>query len=54
MDEPFPTPEDLELFLHLDRAATEMGITPCLIGAGAIRLGEHLHWEVRLGRRTRD
>ncbi len=48
------TPEDLCLFVDLDRAARATGLEPCLIGAGAIQLGPDLHWNVRLARRTRD
>jgi len=44
---------DLELFADLDRVAESVGLRPCLIGAGAIRLRAS-QWEVRLGRETRD
>lgn len=48
------TPEDLELFIDLDRAAREIGLDPCLIGAGAVQLGADLTWRVRLARTTKD
>lgn len=48
------TAEDLELFVDFDRAAREIALEPCLIGAGAIQLGGDLTWKVRLARTTRD
>lgn len=48
------TEADLALFEDLQSAARAVGVTPCLIGAGAIRMGVDLGWEVRLGRRTDD
>ena len=47
------TSEDLDLFLALDRAARATGVTPYMIGAGAIQLGPTRHWESR-PRMTRD
>lgn len=47
------TPEDLELFTDLDRAARALGVTPYMIGAGAIQLGPGRNWESR-PRMTRD
>ena len=41
------TPDDLELLGDLERAAQDVGVEPCLIGAGAIRLGPALEWDVR-------
>ena len=48
------TAEDLELFVDFDRAAREIALEPCLIGAGAIQLGGDLTWRIRLARTTRD
>jgi predicted nucleotidyltransferase len=48
------TQADLELFGDLERAANEAGVSVCLIGAGAIKLGADLAWGVRLVRRTWD
>lgn len=48
------TAADLQLFTDLERAAEHVGVTPYLIGAGAILLGPMLKWEVRLARTTRD
>lgn len=48
------TPEDLHLFVDLDRAARAIGLHPYLIGAGAIQLGPDMRWNVRLARKTRD
>lgn len=47
------TSEDLELLADLERAAGTVGVEPYLIGAGAIRLGPALEWQVR-PRVTRD
>jgi len=47
------TADDLELLSDLERAARAVGVEPCLIGAGAIRLGPALEWSVR-PRATRD
>lgn len=33
------TQADLDLFTDLERGAAAVGVTPCLIGAGAIQLG---------------
>jgi len=54
MTEPGYTEDDLALFVDLDRAARSVGVVPCLIGAGAIRLGADLEWRVRLPRATLD
>lgn len=54
MPEPAYSAADLALFVDLDRAAREVDLTPCLIGAGAIQLGSDLRWSIRLSRRTRD
>jgi len=48
------TEADLALFEDLQSAARAVRVTPCLIGAGAIRMGVDLGWDVRLGRRTDD
>lgn len=48
------TKADVELFVDLDRATAALGTTPCLIGAGAIRLGADFNWGVRLDRITED
>ncbi len=48
------TPEDLALFRDLEPAADGAGLTPYLIGAGALQLGAALEWGFRLSRRTRD
>lgn len=50
--EPF-SPEDHEVFVELNRAARFAGVTPYMIGAGAIQLGPARHWE-RRPRMTRD
>ena len=52
-DTPY-TPEDLELFADLMRLSHSVGVTPYLIGAGAIALGGHFQWGVRLARKTND
>lgn len=46
------TAADLEPFADLYQAADDVGLAPCLIGAGAIRIGGDSGWEVRLDRRT--
>ncbi len=48
------TAADLELFADLYQAAEDIGLAPCLIGAGAIQIGGASAWEVRLARRTLD
>ena len=54
MTDPSYTKADVELFVDLDRATAALGTTPCLIGAGAIRLGADFNWGVRLDRVTED
>lgn len=48
------SPADIALFADLDRAVRALDVVPCLIGAGAIRLGGDTRWRVRLARVTRD
>jgi len=54
MDSPSFTAADLALFRDLDKACKQLDLTPCLIGAGAIRLTAELHWGLRPARMTKD